>query len=153
MKSSIASMARAGVTVAILALVGCTTEDSTSRQDVASITQSKASSAVSTSAHYCGGAASPHVLFLEDADGNALRLMHSPVHGWKYLDHGSTRDASDLVSKVEFSPLTPAHAEPAAPNPDPLAVFVDGPTGYTFAWTGDAGWKFVGHIGDEHSAH
>jgi hypothetical protein len=29
-----------------------------------------------------------------------------------------------------------------------MAVFIDGPTGYTFAWTAEGGWKFVGHLSD-----
>jgi hypothetical protein len=32
-----------------------------------------------------------------------------------------------------------------------MAVFIDGPTGYTFAWNGDSGWKFVGQISDGQS--
>jgi hypothetical protein len=31
---------------------------------------------------------------------------------------------------------------------DPLSVFIDGPTGYTFTWTGEGGWKFAGRISD-----
>jgi hypothetical protein len=29
---------------------------------------------------------------------------------------------------------------------DPLTVFIDGPTGYTFVWTDTSGWKFVGYL-------
>jgi hypothetical protein len=32
---------------------------------------------------------------------------------------------------------------------DPMAVFIDGPTEYAFAWTRDAGWKFIGYIADK----
>jgi hypothetical protein len=28
----------------------------------------------------------------------------------------------------------------------PLTVFIDGPSGYTYVWMRDEGWKFVGRI-------
>jgi hypothetical protein len=30
----------------------------------------------------------------------------------------------------------------------PLTVFVDGPTGYTFIYLLDEGWRFVGQVAD-----
>jgi hypothetical protein len=32
---------------------------------------------------------------------------------------------------------------------EPLTVFIDGPTGFTFVWMRDAGWKFVGRVVDQ----
>lgn len=60
--------------------------------------------------------------------------------------------ADDLTKEQEFARLARAAAQAgttALPTDDPMAVFIDGPTGYTFAWTNDGGWKFVGHIADE----
>jgi hypothetical protein len=34
----------------------------------------------------------------------------------------------------------------------PLSVFIDGPTGYTFVYVQDAGWKFVGVLDSAEAA-
>lgn len=137
-------IAKTGLAIAALALVGCSADDSRD-QRIASV-------AGTAAGEYCPDAALPHVLFLEDANGNAFQLMHSPGQGWKYLAAAKSEGVARTLSarKVDFSPVAASYAETTPPGADPMAVFIDGPTGYTFAWDSDTGWKFVGHITEPH---
>lgn len=74
----------------------------------------------------CTAQAPTHTLSLRDPTGNELRLGLLPGCGWKYMADAATAPLDDL-----------------------MAVFIDGPTGYTYAWIRDAGWKFVGRLTDE----
>jgi len=40
----------------------------------------------------------------------------------------------------------------STPMQSPLSVFIDGPTGYTFIYIQDAGWKFVGVLDSAEAA-
>jgi hypothetical protein len=42
-------------------------------------------------------------------------------------------------------------AASAVPSAEPLTVFIDGPSGYTFVWTREGAWKFVGKIAGRRS--
>jgi hypothetical protein len=96
-------------------------------------------------------------LVLEDAAGNVRRLVHSRDQGWRFVSDAQPEDSSSALQRVNLSLLPSAHARDSAPTSgnsadgQPMAVFIDGPTGYTFAWTGDSGWKFVGQISDDQS--
>jgi hypothetical protein len=138
-------IAKTGLAIVVLALVGCSVDDLTD-QRVATLAGTAAAG------EYCPDAALPHVLFLEDANGNAFQLMHSPGQGWKYLAAAKSEGVARTLSarKVDFSPVAASYAETTPPGADPMAVFIDGPTGYTFAWNADTGWKFVGHITEQH---
>ncbi len=139
-------IARAALTMAALTLASCSANDLTNQQEVASL------SSTAQVGEYCTRNVSSHVLSLEDAHGKPFKLVHSPGYGWKYVA-GQRSEAGDSAfgaSKVELSPVPDAHAETTigVPTADPMAVFIDGLTGYTFAWTRDTGWKFVGHVTD-----
>jgi hypothetical protein len=138
-------IARTGLAIAALALSGCSADDLT-RQQVASLAGTAAAG------EYCPDAALPHVLFLEDANGNPFKLMHSPSQGWKYLAAARSEGVARTLSarKVDFSPVAASYAETTPTGANPMAVFIDGPTGYTFAWNADTGWKFVGYITERH---
>jgi hypothetical protein len=90
----------------------------------------------------------PLTLYVQSPAGKAFRLVFSPSDGWRAPDGwGSAERATSAVRYA--GPLTAdGPADPAAANP--LTVFVDGPTGYVFAWIPEVGWKFVGHLGDRH---
>jgi hypothetical protein len=61
-------------------------------------------------------------LYLQDPAGKPVRLIHTQGAGW------------------------------TSPSSEPLAVFVDGPSGFTYAWTRDQGWQFIGRLaGDNRS--
>jgi hypothetical protein len=83
---------------------------------------------------------------LEGANGQALRLAYFAGCGWKYIaaNRGGVADAN--LSKTLYDAVNvSSDTAPAGPE-EPMTIFIDGPTGYTFAWTPAAGWKFVGHI-------
>jgi hypothetical protein len=68
------------------------------------------------------------VLSLHAPDGGTARLVRVPGRGWTYGDAGLRKTSS------------------ATPTEPPQSVFIDGPTGYTFVYIQDAGWKFVGVV-------
>jgi hypothetical protein len=123
--------ARTVATLAAFALASCAADD---------LTEQTQTSAATTEP--CSGQEPTQTIFLEDAQGHSFRLAHFSRCGWKYIS-----DRDDSGPKLSFAPVAESRA--AAPNDDPLAVFVDGPTGYTFAYTQDTGWKFVGHIAND----
>lgn len=96
----------------------------------------------------CLGRAPTQVLSLRDAKDAPLNLAYFRGCGWRYLP---VRQAmSQLLSEprgVRVSEAAPLSA--ALPPGQPLTVFIDGPTGYTFVWIRDGGWKFVGQMAAE----
>jgi hypothetical protein len=124
---------------AILTAAGCTTGNSVDTTAAASV-----------------ASAGSHTLVLTDANGHRVRLNYSPGRGWTYLAGQRPAQTPRALSLADFSPVMRAQAlsdadadRQALANADPLSVFIDGPTGYTFAWTGDGGWKFVGRVSGE----
>ena len=98
------------------------------------------------------GRGSPLTLYVEDTNGNAFRLVHVQGTGWKYAEGWKSPDsaAPSLFRKVVFRPTPPARpAKEATPADEPLTVFIDGPSGFTFVWDREGGWKFVGKIVDK----
>jgi len=88
----------------------------------------------------------PVTLYVEDPNGNAFRLVHVDGKGWRYAIDGPSRGGrfASLLRKVTFR----TDPEPAATSAasEALTVFIDGPSGYTFVWTADGTWKFVGTL-------
>ena len=126
-----------GLAIAAFALVGWSAYES--RDQLVAI--------LAATGEYSPDAAFPHVLFLEDAKGNAFQLRHSPGRGWQYLAAAKSEEVAGTLParKVDVSPVAASYAETTPPD-DPMAIFIDGPTGYAFAWDSDTGWKFVGRI-------
>jgi hypothetical protein len=132
--------------------VSCIADDSTSEQKLAGLALPLPSAIVApTGEQQCADHAPALTLLLQDAGGKALQLAFSPGRGWKYVVSGKSSGGEDKLGlpKRSFSSVTPQADVTTAVIDDPMAVFVDGPTGYVFAWTRDAGWKFVGHVTDE----
>lgn len=92
---------------------------------------------------------SPLTLYLEDTNGKAYRLIQVPGARWKYADgwKSNGRERNSLFQRTEFAAgsRTTAANEGVAYD-DPLTVFIDGPSGFTFVWSQDEGWKFIGKI-------
>ena len=111
------------------------------------ITQA-AESKVATTAAKQGTGGSPLTLYIKDSAGNPLRLVHAPGVGWKYAaGWESAEPAGDsMLVKTAFSPTTPQSEDAPVPAEEPLTVFIDGPTGFTYVWIRDEGWKFAGHL-------
>lgn len=66
--------------------------------------------------------------------GGAQRLEFRSVEGWRLVKEGGMR-----AVKLDLTD-TPADA-----TVQPLAVFIDRPTGSTFAYLPEAGWQYLGH--------
>ena len=54
-----------------------------------------------------------------------------------------------LTQQAEPSTPPAQPAKEATPADEPLTVFIDGPSGFTFVWDREGGWKFVGKIVDK----
>lgn len=100
-----------------------------------------------------GGRASPLTLYVEDPNGKALALVYVEGTGWKYGAPESRDNAGkSLLRKIAFWSTTPATpARHAALRGEALTVFIDGPSGFTYVWTQDGGWKFVGTLTERRS--
>jgi hypothetical protein len=94
------------------------------------------------------GNRSPLTLYVEDPNGKLLQLVHVEGTGWKYGGPKSHDHAdSSLFRKIAFWLMTsPPVAKDIVQNDEPLTVFIDGPTGFTYVWNRDLGWKFVGTL-------
>ena len=91
-------------------------------------------------------AAAPLTLQLEDAGGNAIRLVHLPGVGWQY-----DRAARAAESSLQKAALQTTAAPSAGTSGDdvPLTMFIDGPSGFTYVWNRNEGWKYVGRLVDD----
>jgi hypothetical protein len=117
---------------------------------VASVLASGASTAFAqTSGSPMLSDGAPLTLQLSDPAGSPLTLVYSADGGWRL--HAGTNVAqssprrSGFIKTALMRQPAPAAQEPA-PTERPLAVFVDGPTGFTYVYAADEGWKFVGQV-------
>lgn len=88
-------------------------------------------------------------IMLSGPTGDRLTLVHSPDAGW-LLQAGWVpgQDDSARPTKAVYSDVRSSEADDQSVLERPLTVFVDGPTGYTFIYLLDEGWKFVGKVAD-----
>ena len=97
------------------------------------------------------GQGAPLTLLLSGPKGEHSTLAYSADSGWRMQPGWITAKAAEGGGK---SPLTPVAFPAAAPDlaaqtpalARPLTVFLDGPTGFTFVYVPDEGWKYVGQI-------
>ena len=90
-------------------------------------------------------AAAPLTLHLQDASGNAVRLVHLPGVGWQY---DQARGAGSPLKKAALQ-TTATPASGGSGDDVPLTVFIDGPSGFTYVWNRDDGWTCVGRLVDD----
>jgi hypothetical protein len=86
----------------------------------------------------------PLTLLIQPPVGNTVRLTYVPADGWK-LD---TPDAAPRAAQGRVTPVATSQHEESHGKNEPMTVFIDGPSGYTYIWTRDQGWKFAGRITD-----
>jgi hypothetical protein len=87
---------------------------------------------------------SPLTLTLQTPSGGTSRLTYVHEDGWRLEDYAAP-------SKQDEARITPTSAErqqEASSSEQPMSVFIDGPTGFTYVWVADQGWKFVGRLSD-----
>lgn len=85
-------------------------------------------------------------IFLSGPGGDRFTLVRSADDGWRLQagwNSGETRWSKEVLAAVGASPVA---AQQTLARP--LTVFVDGPTGFTFMYVLDEGWKFVGRVAD-----
>jgi hypothetical protein len=85
---------------------------------------------------------SPLTLFIEAPTGDTFRLIYRPDDGWRFAD----RAVSPKPTEASLTPTDIPRPEESSAADEPLTVLIDGPTGFTYVWMRDAGWKFVGRI-------
>jgi hypothetical protein len=87
-------------------------------------------------------------LYVQDPNGKPLQLVYVAGTGWKYgVSESRDQEGSSLFRKIAFwSKTSVPAAKDVVQNDEPLTVFIDGPSGFTYVWDRDAGWKFVGKL-------
>lgn len=85
-------------------------------------------------------------IFLSGPGEDRFTLVRSADDGWR-LQAGWNSEGTGWSKAV----LAAAGAPPIVAQKTlerPLSVFVDGPTGFTYMYVLDEGWKFVGRVAD-----
>jgi hypothetical protein len=85
-------------------------------------------------------------LFLSGPGGDRFTLVRSADDGWQLQagwNAAGTASGKAVLAAVEETPLPGQQTLER-----PLSMFVDGPTGFTFIYVLDEGWKFVGRVVD-----
>jgi hypothetical protein len=90
-------------------------------------------------------------LLLSSPKGDPSTLVYTADVGWR-LHAGWDTMAQAGQGGGSAQPM-PIALKPPMPSSDrkpvlerPLTVFIDGPTGFTYTYASDEGWKFVGQI-------
>lgn len=142
------SPSRIGIALVAFAVASCSADEARGPQRVASLMKPlPAMSTESRDSSGCAASQGPaNSIRLEGAHGESLQLAYFAGCGWKYIAANRNGVTEAGLARTAYDPASaPQGAGPATPE-DPMTVFIDGPTGYTFAWTPAGGWKFVGHL-------
>jgi hypothetical protein len=110
----------------------------------ASIETPTARNATTPCKELASSANSPLTVFVQPPAGSTMRLTYVPADGWK-LD---TPDAAPKAAKGRVTPVATSRPEKSRATSEPMTVFIDGPTGYTYIWRQDQGWTFAGRVTD-----
>ena len=86
----------------------------------------------------------PLTLDVQTPSGGTSRLTYVDDDGWRLDD----RDARLKPTEARITPASTEQLKETSGGERPMTVFIDGPTGYTYVWIRDQGWKFVGHLSD-----
>lgn len=98
-----------------------------------------------TSGQHYGTHSSPLTLFIDPPTGRTFRLIYSPGDGWRFAD----RAVGPRPTEASLTATPTPRSEDSLGADEPLTVFIDGPTGYSYVWMRDAGWKFVGRVAEQ----
>ena len=90
-----------------------------------------------------GSARGPLMLTIQSPSGGALRLTYVADEGWQ-ADPMAV-GAKPRVAAVSM-PQPDADPDMDEATRKPMTVFIDGPTGFTYFWSREHGWKFVGRL-------
>jgi len=147
------SAAVTGLALAAITQLSYAAGDVASQSKIADLTEgSQLAPSPVIAAPRRAGRGSPLTLYMEDMNGKALRLVHVQGTGWRDAEGWKSPDSAAVspFRKVVFRSTPRAQpAKEATPDGEPLTVFIDGPSGFTFVWDREGGWKFVGKIVDK----
>jgi hypothetical protein len=118
-----------------------------SEPDSADAVQMQATAARETSARVdlpASAASAPMVLLVKNVAGNMYRLTYVANEGWSLDEPGRALRPNE--ARLTPTAISVQGEDDSAAHP--LTVFIDGPTGFTYVWIRDQGWKFVGRIAD-----
>ena len=134
------SVARIVTTIVAVAAISCVAKDRGGMQPATATAQGEGGAGQA-----CLAQAPAQVLSLRDANNAPFKLAYYRGCGWRYLPFRQTMGQPLSEPRaMRVSQAAPSSA--AIPSSEPLTVFIDGPTGYTFVWAPDKGWKFVGQM-------
>ena len=85
-------------------------------------------------------------IFVSGPSGDRFTLVRSADEGWR-LQAGWNAEGTGWSTAALAAAGAPAVAAQQTLE-RPLTVFVDGPTGFTFMYVLDEGWKFLGRVAD-----
>jgi len=82
---------------------------------------------------------SPLTVTIETPAGSIAQLTYRAGTGWTFEERAS-------IATLGFERVS---SHPQFEEVDrPMTVFIDGPTGYTYVWKPEEGWKFVGSVSE-----
>jgi hypothetical protein len=81
-------------------------------------------------------------IFLSGPGGDRFTLVRSADEGWRLQSGWNTEGRGRSKAALAAVGAPPVAAQQTLERP--LTVFVDGPTGFTFVYLLDEGWKYVG---------
>jgi hypothetical protein len=91
---------------------------------------------------------SPVNILLSGPGGEPSTLVYTPEGGWRLHEGWASTDTPAEGAMKAAVAREPASTE-GPMSERPLTVFVDGPTGFTYIYLFDKGWKFVGRVAEE----
>ncbi|EKS70683.1 MULTISPECIES: hypothetical protein [Caballeronia] len=86
--------------------------------------------------------ADPLAFTVQTPTGGTSRLIYADDDGWRLDD----RDANLKPTEARITQASTEPQKEASAGERPMTVFIDGPTGFTYVWIRDQGWKYVGRI-------
>lgn len=87
-------------------------------------------------------------LFVESSEGGTRQLTYARGDGWKFDSPAAVTARAEARVAQAGPPQGDKTFAVAQPLTRPTTVFIDGPTGYTYVWVQDQGWKFIGRLAD-----
>lgn len=84
-------------------------------------------------------------IFLSGPGGDRFTLVRPADDGWRLQPGWNTEGTGWSKAALAAVGAPPVAAQQTLER-RPLTVFVDGPTGFTFVYLLDEGWKFVGRV-------
>ncbi len=86
----------------------------------------------------------PLTITVQTPSGGTSRLTYINEEGWRLDD----RDARLKPGEARITPASAEQQKGASAGEQPMTVFIDGPTGFTYVWLPDHGWRFIGRLSD-----